>query len=118
MSKKYFGGINSWGKNAHDNGRFYVGEDYFTAENCNLVFSGWTLVDLPNYKSPYMFNLLKGDGSNVFAVSGGKKHLIVNFDSFKSGIEDGLWADEVHTVSQVELDAMPEGKAILLFVNN
>lgn len=110
---------NTWRKEWGVNGYAWVGEDYFNAENNSLVFSGWTLVDLPDkYQPETMFNLMKGNGSNVYAIAAGKKHLIVNLDSYKAGVEQGLWLEEIHDVTQAVLDEMPEGSAIILINNN
>lgn len=109
----------SYGPTSGDNGRKYIPwEEYFNADyqGGNCMFNLWTLVDLPNtYKSPFMFNLVKGPKEDIFAVKSGIKFHITNMTTFNEGLKIGLWADllQVNTLTQAELDAIPTGKAIL-----
>lgn len=114
----------SYGPYSGDNGRKYIPwEEYFNADyrGDNCLFNLWTLVDLPNkYKSPFMFNLIKGTGPNIYAVKNGTKSLIINETSFKQGNELGLWADisQVNTVTDDVLEGFPEVKSILFIDQN
>jgi len=114
----------SYGPYSGDNGRKYIPwEEYFNADfnGTNCLFNLWTLVDLPNkYKSPFMFNLIKGTGPNIYAVKNGTKSLIINETSFKQGNELGLWADisQVNTVTDDVLEGFPEVKSILFIDQN
>jgi hypothetical protein len=114
----------SYGLYSGDKGNVYIPwEEYFNADfnGSNCLFNLWTLLDLPNkYKSPFMFNLIKGTGPNVYAVKNGTKSLIVNETTLKQGNELGLWPDisQVNTVTDDVLEGFPEVKSILFIDQN
>lgn len=109
----------SYGPYSGDKGNVYIPwEEYFAADfnRSNCLYNLWTLIDLPNkYKSPYMFNLIKGTGPNIYAVKDGRKSLIINEETFNEGVAFGLWADmsQVNTVTDDVLAGFPEMKSIL-----
>jgi hypothetical protein len=114
----------SYGPYSGDKGRKYIPwEEYFSADfnGSNCLFNLWTLVDLPNkYKSPLMFNLIKGTGPNIYAVKSGSKSLIFNMTTFNEGEKLGLWADisQVNEVTDDVLEGFPETKSILFVDQN
>lgn len=65
---------------------------------------------------PRMLQLVKGDKSiDIFAVSPkGTKHLVFDEAQFEAGVEIGLWKREYETLKQKDVDALSQGKAIVL----
>ena len=106
--------INSWGESWGDKGRGYLPMSYLETGN---VFSLWTIQDLPdNYREQtQMLQLVRAKGqTDVYAINGNKRHLVLNRQAFDRGVELGFWSGKIADWEPEQLAALQEGYVLVI----